>query len=74
MVKALGIFMVIAGLVLNYIINRRRFNRGGGYAGGAQWFNSYESYWFITFIEKLGKVIVFILILFGLATIGKGME
>jgi hypothetical protein len=40
-----------AGLLIRYIINRRRFNRRG--VAGLQLFSSYEKWWLTTRIEAL---------------------
>ena len=39
------------GLILRYLISRRRFNRRG--IAGLQLFSSYEKWWFVTRIEAI---------------------
>ena len=58
-----GIIVLVIGFVLNYIINRRRFNRRS--VAGVQLFKSYEHAFAIRIIEQLGKWLAIILMLFG---------
>ncbi|MEL1240391.1 molybdenum ABC transporter permease [Flavobacterium flavipallidum] len=60
----LSILALLSGLVLRYWINRRKFYRRSSL--GAEGFSSYEKSVIITFLERTGKWIAYILILFGL--------
>lgn len=60
----LSILALLSGLVLRYWINRRKFYRRSPM--GAEGFSSYEKSVFITFLERTGKWIAYILIIFGL--------
>jgi hypothetical protein len=58
-------FILIAiGLLVRYLINRRRFNRRG--IAGLQLFSSYEKWWLVTRIEALFYFL-------GLLAIGAGI-
>jgi len=59
----LGIIALVLGLALRYWINRRKFNRRA--ATGAEGFSNYERSVAITFLERLGKWLAWILIIFG---------
>ena len=45
-----AIFLLIIGISIRFVINRRRFNRRG--IAGLQYFKSYTNALFITTIEK----------------------
>lgn len=60
----LSILALLSGLVLRYWINRRKFYRRSPL--GAEGFSSYEKSVIITFLERTGKWIAYILIIFGL--------
>lgn len=60
----LSILALLSGFVLRYWINRRKFYRRSPL--GAEGFSSYEKSVFITFLERTGKWIAYILIIFGL--------
>lgn len=62
-VITIGVLLLVSGLVIRYIINRRRFNRRG--EGGLQHFKSYERATVITFIEKIIMLLSMILLLVG---------
>lgn len=60
----LSIIAFVSGFGLRYWINRRKFYRRS--PTGAEGFSSYEKSVFISFLERTGKWIAFILIVFGL--------
>ncbi|MFC5683173.1 molybdenum ABC transporter permease [Flavobacterium sp. MAHUQ-51] len=60
----LSILALLSGFGLRYWINRRKFYRRNPM--GAEGFSSYEKSVFISFLERTGKWIAFILIVFGL--------
>jgi len=60
----LSILALLSGFGLRYWINRRKFYRRSPM--GAEGFSSYEKSVFISFLERTGKWIAFILIVFGL--------
>ena len=60
----LSIVALLCGFGLRYWINRRKFYRRSPM--GAEGFSSYEKSVFISFLERTGKWIAFILIVFGL--------
>lgn len=66
----IGVLMIVAGIILNITINRRRFYRRG--AGGLQHFKTYSGSVFTTFFERIGKIIAIVLIIAGLALIVSG--
>lgn len=59
-----AVIIILAGFVINYFINRRRFNRRN--VAGLQQFSSYEKAVGTTALERLGKLIARLLILGGL--------
>lgn len=59
----LGIVLLIGGISLWYLINRRRFNRRN--FAGLEEFSSYEKSWFVTFLERIGKLVALALVIFG---------
>jgi hypothetical protein len=61
--KAFGVLLFIIGLVIRYLINRRRFNRRG--VAGLQHFSTYESANLNQFIEGIGMIIALLFILGG---------
>jgi hypothetical protein len=62
---SLKAFILIgAGLLVRYLINRRRFNRRG--IASLQLFSSYEKWWLVTRIEALFYFL-------GLLAIGAGI-
>lgn len=60
----LSVLTLLCGFSLRYWINRRRFYRRSPM--GAEGFSSYEKSVLILFIERVGKWIAYILIIFGL--------
>ena len=60
----LSILALVSGFGLRYWINRRKFYRRSPM--GAEGFSSYEKSVFVTFLERTGKWIAYILIIFGL--------
>lgn len=60
----LSILALLSGFGLRYWINRRKFYRRSPM--GAEGFSSYEKSVLISFLERTGKWIAFILIVFGL--------
>ncbi|WP_433863855.1 molybdenum ABC transporter permease [Sphingobacterium thalpophilum] len=60
----IGIILLLGGIALNISINRRRFYRRG--PGGLQHFESYGKAVGTTFLERIGKIIAFLLIVIGL--------
>ena len=60
----LSILALLSGLGIRYWINRRKFYRRSPL--GAEGFSSYEKSVFISFLERTGKWIAYILIIFGL--------
>ncbi|TXJ29893.1 MAG: molybdenum ABC transporter permease [Chitinophagaceae bacterium] len=61
--KVGGIAMLLTGVAINYFISKRRFNRRS--ITGMQVFKSYEYAWIIGLLEKIGKLLAFILIIAG---------
>lgn len=59
-----SIISLIAGLALRYWINRRKFYRR--HVTGLEGFSSYEKSVVISFVERIGKWIAYLLILFGM--------
>lgn len=74
----IGIICLVFGFGLLYWIGRRKFYRRN--AMGAEGFSSYEASVFVRFIERIGKWIAYILIIFGLlgiwtsSKVGKNKE
>jgi len=62
--KITGIVMLAVGIIINYIISRRRFYRRS--ITGMQVFKTYEHAWVTRWIERIGKLIAFLLIIGGL--------
>ena len=60
----LSILALLSGFGIRYWINRRKFYRRSPL--GAEGFSSYEKSVFISFLERTGKWIAYILIIFGL--------
>ncbi|MYY25873.1 molybdenum ABC transporter permease [Elizabethkingia anophelis] len=60
----IGIIILAFALILRYWINRRRFYRRS--MTGAEGFSSYEKSVIIKFIELIGKLIAYLLIIFGI--------
>jgi uncharacterized membrane protein len=60
----MGIFLLLIGAALRYWINRRRFNRRN--AAGLEGFSTYEHATAIKFVEGIGKLISYALIIIGL--------
>jgi len=60
----IGIIALVLGIVLRYWINRRKFYRRSAF--GSEGFSSYEKSVVISFLERTGKWIAYILIIFGL--------
>lgn len=60
----IGVILLLGGIALNISINRRRFYRRG--PGGLQHFESYGKAVGTTFLERIGKIIAFLLIVIGL--------
>lgn len=58
-----GIVLLVGGTAINYVINRRRFYRRS--ITGMQVFKSFERAWMTSWIEKIGKLIAWILIITG---------
>lgn len=58
-----GIYLLIAGLVIRFIVGRRRFNRRG--VGGLQHFNSYIVDLIVMTIEWLFNLIGLLAIIMG---------
>lgn len=59
-----GIITFILGIALRYWINRRRFYRRN--VAGKETFSSYEKAVIVRILEKFGKLIAWVFILFGL--------
>lgn len=62
--KVAGILMLVAGLVLNFIISKRRFNRRS--ITGIQVYRSYEHSLTTRWAERIGRFIAISLILIGI--------
>jgi preprotein translocase subunit SecG len=60
----LSILALLSGFGLRYWINRRKFYRRSPM--GAEGFSSYEKSVIVSFLERTGKWIAYILIIFGL--------
>jgi len=63
----IGIIILVAGLLLRYWINRRKFYRRS--ITGSEGFSSYERSVAVRFAEWLGKLIAYVLIILGLLSI-----
>jgi len=63
LIRIMGIVLFIAGFWLNYIIARRKFNRRA--ITGIELFSSYEKALATTAMEKLGRILAWLLILAG---------
>lgn len=59
----LGIISIVIGLAIRYIINRRRFYRRN--VAGLETFSSYEKSVVTNILEHIGRLIAFVLIIFG---------
>ena len=59
-----GVGLFIAGCVINYRIGRRRFSRRS--ITGMEVFRSYEHAWGTRLLERVGRLIAFLLIIAGL--------
>lgn len=59
-----GILCLLIGLGLQFWIGKRRFNRKN--IIGLEGFSSYEKMLFVRFIERIGKVISYVIILLGI--------
>lgn len=66
-VRAIGILMIVAGVVIRYVIARRRFNRRA--MTGAEGFRSFESFSLTRVIERLCKLIAIVILLAGLVVL-----
>ena len=64
-VLLLAIILFVAGLLIRYIIGRRRFNRRG--VGGLQHFKSYNTSLIIPVMERVLNIIGALMILAGIA-------
>jgi hypothetical protein len=53
--------MLAVGILILYIIGRRRFNRRG--VAGLQQFKSYEAAWLTTIIERVLKIVAVMMII-----------
>jgi hypothetical protein len=63
-VLIIAIILFVAGLLIRYIIGRRRFNRRG--IGGLQHFKSYNTSLVIPVLERVLNMIAAIMILAGI--------
>lgn len=59
-----GFAVFAAGFVLNYWISKRRFHRRA--ITGIQLFRSYKHFYFTRIFEGIGKLIAWVLMIFGL--------
>ncbi|MDT4841104.1 hypothetical protein D3C71_89430 [compost metagenome] len=59
-----GIISLVTGFLLSVIINKRRFNRRN--QAGLQQYSSYEKSVFVSLIERIGKIVAYVLIALGL--------
>jgi len=59
-----GILCLLIGLGLQFWIGKRRFNRKN--IVGIEGFSSYEKMLFVRFIERIGKLISFTIIVLGI--------
>ncbi|MFB9843879.1 molybdenum ABC transporter permease [Mucilaginibacter ginsenosidivorans] len=59
-----AIVLIGTGLLVRYLINRRRFNRRG--IAGLQLFSSYEKWWLTTRIEALFNLLGLLAIIGGI--------
>jgi flagellar biogenesis protein FliO len=59
-----GIIITVIGLILCYLIGKRRFNRRG--IGGLQYYSNYGTAVVTTLFEKLVKLIGIVLLIIGL--------
>ncbi|AOM80025.1 hypothetical protein BFS30_24405 [Pedobacter steynii] len=64
--------LFIVGIVVNTSINRRRFYRRG--PGGLQHYDSYGKAVATTWLERLGKLVAVVLILFAIGFAGMGYQ
>lgn len=60
----LGIIALVSGIGLRYWINRRKFYRRN--VAGLEGFSSYEKSVAVRFLERIGKLVAYVLILFGI--------
>ena len=63
MVKFIGISLIALGIIILYIIGRRKFRRRG--VAGLEGFSSYQAAVFIRFLEALFRLIAWIMLLGG---------
>ncbi len=63
-VQVYGITILIVGLVVRYLMNRRRFNRRN--FAGVQTFDSYEHKVAVGYFERFFRIIAKVLIIFGI--------
>lgn len=59
-----GIISLVTGFLLSVIINKRRFNRRN--PAGLQQYSSYEKSIFVSLVERIGKIVAYVLIALGL--------
>ena len=64
-VLIIAIILFVAGLLIRYMIGRRRFNRRG--VGGLQYFKSYNTSLVIPVMERVLNIIGALMILAGIA-------
>lgn len=65
-----GFILMLIGIVIRYIIGRRRFNRRT--IAGTEGFSSYEKAVFVTFSERIMMLVAKLLLVGGLLLIGVG--
>ena len=63
LIQIIAILLFAAGVVINYVIGHRKFNRRA--MTGAEGFRNYENAWVTTFIEKLAGLVGKLLIVVG---------
>ena len=63
-IQIIGTISILAGLFINYYISRSKFNRRNH--SGIEIFRSYEKAKLTALLEKMGRIIAFILLVFGL--------
>lgn len=66
-IRITGIILLLIGILLVYIVARRKFNRRT--VTGLEGFKSFERAWLTTFLEKFGSLIAKLLVLAGVALI-----
>jgi hypothetical protein len=62
--KMLAIGLIVVGIIINFIISRRKFNRRA--MTGAQGFRSYEGAMVTRFFEKIIRIVAVLMVITGI--------